>query len=487
MSVQGPGWAIYQGHVLTELAALPARSVQVCVTSPPYWSLRAYQTEPQVWGGREDCAHEWAVQTVRLQSGGTGTASAKQTTNNGTQGAVQRVTPQGYCWRCKAWAGELGQEPTPDCLAWARSEPPCAACYVCHIRAIWAALWRVLRDDGTCWLNVSDSYSGSGKGPGNNGLGASTIGRAATTSQQERRQGFVNRLSKPDGIPAKNAVLIPERLALALQADGWIVRSKITLCKRSPMPESVRDRPTNATEMLFLLAKKPTYYYDADAVRQPHVAGHLQQQLSPVKDRGEQRTFRKQGLHDYLHPAGANLRNWLAVAPEPSSLSHYAMFVGGTAIPKLAIQAGTSAYGQCKACGSPWRRVVERREESRPQVVNPKAVALADHGRPLDGGRRVNTPEYGHAFVRTREASAQWAPSCACQCPDVIPQQVLDPFCGSGTTLLVATRLGRQGIGIELSESYVTIAAKRLRSDAPLVDAIQQVPTPTQLTLEECS
>src|SRR4030095_961787 len=168
------------------------------------------------------------------------------------------------CARCGAWRGELGSEPTIEL-------------YVEHIVQVFAEVRRVLRKDGTLWLNVGDSYAGSGKGPtGFNGIG-----------DQEQRQGFragefLNPGGRPpvkqggartrdgigyvDGLKAKDLCLIPFRLALALQAEGWYVRSDIAWCKRAPMPESVTDRPTTAWEHVFLLTRSVRYFYDQIAV-----------------------------------------------------------------------------------------------------------------------------------------------------------------------------------------------------------------------------
>jgi len=130
--------------------------------------------------------------------------------------------------------------------------------------AVFREVWRVLRDDGTCWVNLGDSYAGSGKGQ--NGDGSSSDRRG---SKQGTNEGTLS-----GGLPTGNASLKPKdlmgmpwRVALALQADGWWLRSEITWCKKAPMPESVRDRPVTATEKLFLFTKRPRYYFDMDAVR----------------------------------------------------------------------------------------------------------------------------------------------------------------------------------------------------------------------------
>lgn len=153
------------------------------------------------------------------------------------------TSPPYYGLRDYGVAGQLGLETSVDA-------------YINAMVDVFREVWRVLRDDGTLWLNVGDSYSGSGKGPtGANGAVKHT-----------ERQGFHSPDRAPLRIPAKNLMLVPWRLLLALQAEGWVVRSIISWQKTSPMPESVTDRPTKSHEYLFLLAKSERYFYDAKAV-----------------------------------------------------------------------------------------------------------------------------------------------------------------------------------------------------------------------------
>ena len=138
--------------------------------------------------------------------------------------------------------GQLGLEPTPDE-------------YVARMVAVFREVWRVLRDDGTLWLNLGDSYSGSGKGPAGN------LSKIHNEREIKQTSGIV-----PDGLKPKDLIGIPWRVAFALQADGWYLRSDIIWSKPNPMPESVTDRPTKAHEYLFLMTKQARYWYDADAV-----------------------------------------------------------------------------------------------------------------------------------------------------------------------------------------------------------------------------
>jgi DNA modification methylase len=202
--------------------------VQCVVTSPPYWGLRDYSLEPQVWGGDAGCEHEWQD---GKRPGMTGGPSAKQESN---AGSWHNEHVHAICQLCGAWRGQLGLEPTPEL-------------YVQHIVEIMREVRRVLRDDGTVWLNLGDSYVGA-----NN----TAVGGNENFGSQPGREGIG---STPKaawrGLPAKNLCGIPWRCAFALQADGWVLRQEIIFSKKNPMPESVQDRCTRAHEQIFMLTK----------------------------------------------------------------------------------------------------------------------------------------------------------------------------------------------------------------------------------------
>lgn len=330
---------------------------------------------------------------------------------------------------------QLGLEPTPGE-------------FVQHMVEIFREVRRVLRRDGTLWLNMGDSYAGSGKA---NGDDNKTLNKGATAARG------INPYNVPEGLKPKDLMGMPWRVAFALQSDGWYLRSAITWCKRAPMPESVTDRPTSATEMIFLLARSERYYYDADAVREPHGISHSRGDLVTDSDRGDSRQFRKQGLHDFVNPAGRNLWNYWLLGPEPYAQAHFATFP--TEIPRRAILAGTSERGVCPACGAPWKRVVERTGEK----------AGKNRGGDYGGVRpephiKTMGPTYqpGVHYVTIEKG---WTPTCKCGRTDTVPATVLDPFSGAGTTCLVALRLGRRAVGIELNPEYIEMSHKRILGD----------------------
>jgi DNA modification methylase len=402
---------LLSGHVLDRLRELPDGSVHLVVTSPPYWALRAYGTPPQFWGGDPGCHHE--LEPLAADS-----------------------TAAQLCRHCSAWQGELGHEPVPDCLAWARQEPPCALCYVYHLRVVFQEVWRVLRADGTVFLNLGDTYTGSGCGrDGRTGIGT-----------HSRRQGFVGGTRSDPRVAArgwpaarrwfksKNLCLLPERVALALQEDGWIVRSAIVWNKVRPMPESVRDRPTRSWEYVWMLARQERYFYDPDGLRQPPPSS---MKIPPE--------------------SWANLRNCWSIPTEPHSEPHYAAFP--EELPRRAILLGTSERGCCPACGAPWRRVVERQMARK--KLSPRALSAMREGQRLVLSGRQIAPH--------RRVTLGWEPTCRHRDQQPVPCLVLDPFAGIGTTLRVAQCLGRDAIGIELNDHYAALAQQRLLGEQPLL------------------
>ena len=231
-----------KGDCRATLAALAPGSVQSVITSPPYYALRDYGSPPLVWGGDPEHAHEWGE---LLPARKPGQVAQTKWANVSAVADGQRAAAGSEC-ACGAWLGGLGLEPTP-------------ALFVEHLVECFRHVRRVLREDGVLWLNLGDSYSSGGRTSTAEPRGI--VGQRGWLSGQGRRPPVI------DGAKPKDLLMIPFRAALALQADGWYLRSVIPWVKRNPMPESVLDRPSNAIEYVFLLAKSESYYWDADSVR----------------------------------------------------------------------------------------------------------------------------------------------------------------------------------------------------------------------------
>jgi hypothetical protein len=260
-----------------------------------------------------------------------------------------------------------------------------------------------------------------------------------------------------EGLKQKDMMMVPARLALALQADGWWLRKDIIWAKPNPMPESVTDRPTSSHEHVFLLAKQPRYFFDAEAVREPQSPDGRRQTAIASNGAGvttHENYEGRQGGERWPNPGGRNMRDVWMISTEPYPDAHFATFP--TKLVEPCILAGTSERGCCSECGAPWRRIVE--------VEYVKSPA---HGEGSVMRGRLETTDVngwaGESMPRLNKevTTLGWEPSCACDAPTTACT-VLDPFLGSGTTALVARRLGRASIGIELNPEYAEKARKRL-------------------------
>ena len=231
------GVTLYHGDVLQVLRELPDESVNCCITSPPYYSLRDYGTAR--WsGGLPDCDH---------------------TSNHGKQGATgqradrtftARAVYKDECRRCgaKRIDQQIGLEETPDL-------------YIDKLISVFREIRRVLTQDATLWCNIGDSYNAH---PGQ---------RKVTDKagpKQASNTGSVGAASRSiDGMKPKDLIGVPWMLAFALRSDGWYLRQEIIWQKLNCMPESVKDRPTRSHEQLFLLSKSADYFYDWESIQEP--------------------------------------------------------------------------------------------------------------------------------------------------------------------------------------------------------------------------
>ncbi len=346
--------------------------------------------------------------------------------------------------------GQIGREPSPG--AW-----------VAALVRVFAEARRVLRKDGTLWLNVGDCYAGDG----GTGSGGSMVGDVRAWKER----GYRPRV--PRGTKRKDLLGLPWALAFALRDDGWWLRADNIWHKTNPLPESVTDRPARAHEYVFLLSKSARYYYDQEAVRQPLAErtfssyGSVRQIVGGENDREIaanriSRTMpeRKPRLLEDGSPAGANLRTVWSIASEPFKGAHFATFP--TELARRCIDAGSSAMGACETCGAPLRR---RQEESGTVSYGGGRRKIADV-RPRQGVHGA----LATGLTKTYR-TVGWRSACRCGA-GASPAIVLDPFAGAGTVGIVAGRLGRNFIGIELKPEYAEMARGRIRADASLLSEV---------------
>lgn len=340
-------------------------------------------------------------------------------------------------------SGQLGLEPTPEE-------------YVANLVAVFREVKRVLRSDGTCWVNAGDSFS-------------SGMRTAYDDDRHKYRTARAHdkRPPTPNGLKPKDLCGIPWRLAFALQADGWWLRSDIVWSKANCLPESVADRPTRSHEYVFLLTKAERYCYDAEAIREPitttrPAALNFRRENSPrgqvIVPSAHVGTHRADREDTVANPAGRNARSVWTIPTQPRPEAHFAAFPDELA--RRCILAG-SPEKACPTCGAPWERAVER-------VRTKDGVPIgAEHrGWPLDSGRRLGPEGVGHWRFATETRQTGSRPTCSCPDNDGSGRAtVLDPFLGRGTTLVVAARYGRDGIGIELNPEYAEMAQKNIEAE----------------------
>ena len=419
---------VYHGDSRAVMAEMEPESVNCVVTSPPYWGLRDYGTA--TWdGGDAGCDH---IQTRNLKRD---TNGGMLPAGEGTRGqqsstASSSIGFRDVCRRCGAIRidSQLGLDASPDA-------------YVAALVDVFREVRRVLRSDGTVWLNLGDSYNGVGRGEKANGLQVA----ARATSQRT-----------VSGLKSKDLVGIPWRVAFALQADGWYLRSDIIWSKPNPMPESVTDRPTKNHEYMFLLSKSPRYYFDADAVREPSTDSTITRLAQPGLPRqiGSDRVPGKTNgnMKAVGDPSGRNIRSVWTIATAPYSGAHFATFPRNLVEP--CIKAGTSDRGVCPECGAPWEPVIERtkgRDWNAKKRGNDRLVYGNGTGADMDMDRIANPPR-----------RVGMRPTCRHDA-EPVPATVLDPFAGSGTTGMVAQSLSRRAVLIDMSMDYLEQLMERNR------------------------
>ena len=352
--------------------------------------------------------------------------------------SVQCVVTSPPYWGLRDYGqdGQLGLEQTPEE-------------YVTKMVEVFREVRRVLREDGVLWLNLGDSYASN---PASGG------------PQSEKLKGPQNATpdrpewKRPPGLKPKDLVGIPWRVALALQAEGWYLRSDVIWSKNNPMPESATDRPTRAHEYVFLLTKAARYFYDADAVREKGAD-------CDGRSRGK-RVYEGMGTVEVgwskeyrANPAGRNKRTVWEIATQPCKEAHFATMPEKLVEP--CILAGTSAKGACPECGAPWTRVVEK-EKVKQCGVTPKQQGYRDQGIASSKSTIGRTKAWDKNEGQT--TTVGWRPTCD-HGADPVPCVVLDPFLGAGTVATVAKRHNRRAVGCDLNAEYLDMAIRRIQRE----------------------
>jgi DNA modification methylase len=431
---------------------LADNSVQLCVTSPPYYLQRDYLTAK--WdGGDSNCNHR----VGRFEY----PVNEKQLSNTGSAGHQARK----ICPKCGAVRvdQQLGLEDIHDCFGWATGNP-CGECFVCHLTEVFREIKRVLRPDGTLYLNLGDTYNGSGGAGGD-------YNKNGFREGQERYRG-----AHVDSFKDKDLLCVPHSVAMALREDGWWLRATIPWIKKNAYVDGgARDRPATKIEYIFMLTKSKNYYYDRFATLVPYTTPMNRWGGATMKDNSKSEwaevTGDKLNRHRYMRPnEEGRLRrpsDWfydslkavlegedkllldentnpmaISVKTKPSGVPHYATFP--PALVRPLILASTSEMGCCEICHNPIERKVL-----------------------IDGKQQVRWSEVGNGPYREGDTvnvyqTQGWEKNCNCDTQETVPCIVLDPFCGVSTTGIVSSELGRRYIGIDLSREYLNTGLKRM-------------------------
>jgi len=393
------------GDCIEMMRQLPPESIHMVMFSPPFWGLRDYgHATVTIWGGDSNCEHDFDDTSPKFGNMGGGKEGRKEVWDPDMR---NKLPDQGFCSKCGAWRGQLGLEPTYQM-------------YVAHLIEVGHEIKRVLRKDGSWYLNLGDTYAGSGCGA-QHGWG------------DYKREKVIGIMDEPspqtqiENIPAKCKLLIPYRVALALIDDGWTCRNDITWYKLNAMPSSVKDRLTCQTERIFHLVKSKKYFYDLDAIRVSHA--------SMLPDGARIRHGLGQSTLGTTHPLGSNPGDVVKWDDVPGQTSQ-------------SIRKHSGYFGSNGKC------LVDFDKGKNPGDV----MGLTAVGRIGDFWPITTKPFKGAHFAVYPEALCELPIKSSCP-PDGI---VLDPMCGSGTTLVVAKRLGRHFIGLDLNPDYCEMARRRL-------------------------
>ena len=387
------------GHAIDLLREIPDDTIDLVVTSPPYWGLRDYKTDPVVFGGDTECEHEWHDNMSWQRRSNDDGKSEKQASN---KGANDRDEPIEFttCRVCDAWKGQRGLEQTPEH-------------FIEHLVEIFDECKRILKPTGNMWVNLGDSYmrKGSYTAPENYGM------------QKHRDEANKFRpTTLPPGYKEKDLVGIPWAFAFAARKAGWYLRNDIVWAKSISgphyrggvcMPEPVQDRCTRSHEFFFHFAKKARYYYDVKAV------------VEPLADNDE-----GEGLT-------RNMRTVWHFNPQPFPGAHFAVYPKHLIEP--IVKASTSEYGCCGDCGAPWEREVVRLNESsyaevmgsgQTDVQTMKDESTAMGLQPDNVGNTRPAGKRGMTYNTRIDETVGWQPTCECN-GKIVKEEVTVPPRGS--------------------------------------------------------
>tara|TARA_Y100000593_G_scaffold88127_1_gene169872 strand:+ start:141 stop:1487 length:1347 start_codon:yes stop_codon:yes gene_type:complete len=419
---------VYVGNCLEVLKTFPDESLDMCITSPPYWGLRDYGTEGQIWGGDPDCEHDFDKSKRTLHSGSWGEKdNALPHFKNATK--LNWEVEDAICNKCGAWKGELGLEPTPEM-------------FVDHLCDIFDEIKRCLKPHGSCWVNLGDSYV---RNPSQQDQSGKT-----GIQNMKYQYNFKHKKNYDSTYKAKSLVQIPSRFAIEMTNRGWILRNEIIWHKPSCLPASVTDRYTVDFEKMFFFTKNKHYYFKQQF--ESVVESTKKDKRPPVSVKYVRG---KEGMEQHRKPSNKptspNLRNKRTVWHVNTASfkgAHFAVYP--PELLKSPIDASCPEWVD-KKTDKPRERVIEKKSLERHElpIDNPNYRPARYDGKYTQGQRFAVYEDKGYEDGRSDD--------------EFVPGIVLDPFFGSGTTGEVAMKQGKDWVGIELNEDFEKISQKRLK------------------------
>ena len=442
---------VYLGDSLEVIKTFPDESIDCVVTSPPYYGLRDYGTGMWI-GGDPKCDHEAARKKTRFDYG----ISDKQCSSKGTD----KKEYENVCPLCGAIRvdRQIGLEETPEE-------------YIAKLVSLFREIRRCLKKEGTVWVNLGDSYSGncSRVSTGRAGLG-------------DEREGV---FTKGGGLPPKNLIGIPWRFAFAMQSDGWILRQDIIWHKPNPMPESVKDRCVKSHEYIFLFSKSERYFFDYEAIQE-----EANTQLDPRVGQRIEYDGKRKGED------GTGPRAFVALKTKPkfggnkygnNDDSHFQTYSGKEWQPRTKNcqydGQRPNSFHLMREEGEEWQPKVRWGSGTKTERTHEQGYSAQENGghRDNSGGFDCEMSIVDGVVVRNKRdvwtvnvkpnKEAHFAtyppmliqPCILAGCPE--KGIVLDPFMGSGTTGIVARKLARHFVGVELNPEYREMAERRISNE----------------------
>lgn len=497
---------VHCGDALKLLTQMPAESIDMSMFSPAYWGLRDYGSVTEtIWGADCDCEHEWrngSVHVDNLRFRDPNKLSQVGSNSNPAIFSNPKVKQQ-FCVKCGAWKGQLGLEPHPQL-------------YIEHLVELCRLIRRVLKKTGNMYIVIGDTYCNfSSKG----GIGEiRRTGKNDNVMLAQRRSTYQG--EKTNWLQPKQKLLIPERVAIALQEDGWLLRSDIIWFKRNHMPCSAKDRFTCGYEHVYFFTKSRKYFFDLDEVRVPSKWAIVWSRKGGSKEPWTKNDPRKRwgitekefraktsdtsfkgpetmrqapepGEPHAFHELGKNPGDVWVINTEPSSdywcpkckkfvkmkkmrciicetkvESHFAVYP--EKLCEIPIRASCPTQ-VCIACGKPREKILRKTKRIQQQWAPGRAAERIELAKGKHGVSSTIATGYKFAY-----RVLGWS-ICNCNA-GFKPGIVLDPMCGRGTTLIEAKKLGRNYIGIDINPNYCEMTRKKLSEvSQPLTEWIHQV------------